>query len=43
MSDVLESLMEIKTEAKRPKCPSKSRDRDILGKKDKCVLGFREM
>jgi len=30
---VLESLMETNTEAKRPKYPSRSRDRDVLEKR----------
>jgi hypothetical protein len=39
LDDVLESLVETDAEAKRPKCPSRNRDRDVLKKcieKKKC-------
>jgi hypothetical protein len=38
LEDILESPTETNAEAKRPKCPSRSRDREVLGK-EKCVSG----
>jgi hypothetical protein len=42
LDDVLESLTQTNVEVKRPKYSSRSRDRDVLGKK-KFVIVKREM
>lgn len=42
LDDVLESPAETNDEAKEPKCPSRRRDREVLGK-EKCESGKRNV